>query len=108
MPMNVKKAGLITAGALTALVAASPLAWAVGPSAVAPPHCSYASEGGTDASSESSITDNRLINPVVQTPTGGNNTGVFGECSTYNQHNGEGNFENNTGLPPLPGLPTAG
>lgn len=109
--MNVKKAGLVSAGVLTALVAASPLAWAIGPSQEAEPNCS-SDKSGASASESSEITDNNPLNVVPQVPAGGNNIGVFGKCSTFNQHNDEGNFEDNTfngtpipGPPALPGLP---
>ena len=93
--MNVKKAGLVSAGVLAALVAASPLAWAVGPSQQADPNCSF-EKSGADASESSEITEDNPINVVHQAPAGGDNAGVFGKCSTFNQHNGEGNGEGNT------------
>lgn len=124
--MNVKKAGLVSAGVLAAMVAASPLAWAVGPSGQADPDCSFSAEGA-DASAQA--VGELPINAIVQTPTGGDNAGVFGQCSTFNQNNGTGNGEGNTfngqpipappaapslpeapvpteGLPPLPSVPS--
>lgn len=107
--MNVKKAGLVSAGVLTALVAASPLAWAVGPSQEADPNCSF-DKSGAEASESSEITKDNPVNVVHQAPLGGDNIGVFGKCSTFNQHNDEGNFVGNTlngkELPPPPELPS--
>jgi hypothetical protein len=112
--MNVKKAGLVSAGVLTALVAASPLAWAVGPSQEAPEDCSFSATGGPSSPELPALPSVPGVNVVPQISAEGNNVGHFGECSTYNQHNGEGNFEGNlfngheipappAGVPGLPG-----
>lgn len=103
--MNVKKAGLVSAGVLTALVAASPLAWAIGPSQEAPEDCSFSATGGPASPELPPLPAGLPVNVVPQISAEGNNVGHFGECSTFNQNNGEGNFENNTGPLPLPGLP---
>ena len=101
--MNKRKAGLVTAGVVTALVAASPLAWAVGPSQVAPEDCSFSADG-TDAAQSSVITQDNPANAVAQAPVTGDNTGIYGQCSTFNNTNGEGNLQDNVVIPPL-GLP---
>ena len=107
--MNVKKAGLVSAGVLTALVAASPLAWAVGPSQEADPNCSFDNRRA-DQPRTVPDHDGQPGQRGPPDPARGNNIGAFGKCSTFNQHNDEGNFVGNTlngkELPPPPGLPS--
>lgn len=113
--MNVKKAGLVSAGVLTALVAASPLAWAIGPSQEAPEDCSFSANGGPGSPDLPELPGVPGVNVVPQISAEGNNVGHFGECSTFNQNNDQGNGEGNTfngvpvpGPPALPGLPGGG
>ncbi len=110
--MNVKKAGLVSAGVLTALVAASPLAWAIGPSQQAPEDCSFSASGDPAPPGLPELPGGLPVNVVPQVSSGGDNVGHVGECSTFNQDNGERNGEGNTfnghaipAPPSLPGVP---
>ncbi|TCK24717.1 hypothetical protein EV378_0507 [Pseudonocardia endophytica] len=112
--MNKKKAGLVSAGVLTALVAASPLAWAVGPSQQAPENCSFSANGGPAVEPPALPALPVPVNVVPQVSSEGDNVGHFGECSTFNNNNGEGNGLGNTlngkelPAPSVPDLPLPG
>ncbi|TCK24718.1 hypothetical protein [Pseudonocardia endophytica] len=97
--MNKKKAGFITAGVVTALVAASPLAFATegghdkdwhkgGPDQVC------VTNGG-DGGALSLIPGGSLANAVVQAPVAGNNIANIGNCSNFLNDNLNGNASGN-------------
>ena len=100
-----KKAGLITAGVVTALVAASPLAFATdkgdhGHGHGHGPHgdakvCNI--EGGDGGAG--SLVGGGLINAVVQAPVAGNNIANIGNCSEFLNDNLNDNVsDNNIGV----------
>lgn len=96
--MNKKKAGLITAGVVTVLVAAAPLAFATeGPHG---PHkgpdkgadCAFV---GGDGLAGSLVPGGGLVNAVVQAPISGNNIANIGNCSDFLNDNLNGNLSGN-------------
>lgn len=99
-PMNKKKAGLITAGVATALVAASPLAFAG--EGHDKPHghghgkqdvqaCEF--DGGNGGAG--SLIGGGLVNGVVQAPIAGNNIANIGNCSDFLNNNLNDNVSGN-------------
>jgi hypothetical protein len=99
-----KKAGLVTAGAVAALLAASPLAFATDEPGPAPDGKQCAFTGGS-ASADSAITGDSWWNDVRQMPWGGNNAGNSGNCSDFLNGNGNGNLSGNEIVVPAPALP---
>ncbi|TCK20954.1 hypothetical protein [Pseudonocardia endophytica] len=101
-----KKAGIVGAGVLTVLVAASPLAWATdhGEDGHDGKKCAFV---GGDAGAESAITGGSLGNIVTQAPVGGNNAGNAANCSDFLNNNLNDNLSGNSVsvLSPLPALP---
>lgn len=95
--MNKKKAGLVTAGVVTALVAASPLAFAGEDHHGKGPHggdakvCGF--EGGDGAAG--SLVGGGLLNAVVQAPISGNNIANIGNCSEFLNDNLNDNVSGN-------------
>ncbi len=94
--MTVKKAGVVAAGVLAALLTLSPIA-----SATEGPHghghdggkqCSF--EGGS-SSADSSISGDSAANAVTQAPVGGNNAANAGNCSEFLNDNLNGNLSGN-------------
>lgn len=83
--MDAKKAGLVTAGVLVALIAAAPLASATdkgdeGEPAAPQPTCSFV---GGPASAASEITGESVAAAVAQSATGGNADGNIANCSEF-------------------------
>lgn len=105
--MSVRKAGLVTVGALATLFAASPLASAAelpplpslpelpAGSAVAPNPCSF-NATGTDGADLPLPGAGDLPGVIAKAPIAGDNIGNVGKCSTYGQRNDQGNGQNNT------------
>ena len=98
-----KKAGLITAGVVTALVAASPLAFATDKGHDKGHHGPHGDtkvcniEGGDGAAG--SLVGGGLINAVVQAPVAGNNIANIGNCSEFLNDNLNDNVsDNNIGV----------
>lgn len=94
-----KKAGLITAGVVTALVAASPLAFATdhGHGGKGPHHgggqvCGV--EGGNGGAG-ALVEGDSLINGIVQAPIAGNNILNVGNCSNFLNDNLNDNVSGN-------------
>ena len=109
--MRVKKAGVVAAGVLAALLTLSPIASATeGPHGGPHGHdggkqCSF--EGGSSGAN-SSITGDSLVNVVGQAPIGGNNLLNAGNCSEFLNDNLNGNVSGNdvnVASPELPELP---
>lgn len=95
--MTVKKAGVVAAGVLAALLTLSPIA-----SATEGPHGHGHGHGGKDCSfqggssgAQSSITGDSLANVVAQAPIGGNNVANIGNCSEFLNDNLNGNLSGN-------------
>ena len=97
--MNKKKAGFITAGVVTALVAASPLAFATegghdkgwqkgGPGQV----CQF---NGAPAGAVGVAPGGGLVDALVQAPIGGNNIANIGNCSNFLNNNLNNNVSGN-------------
>ncbi len=93
-----KKAGLVTTGVVTVLVAASPLAFATDHGHDRKPHhpggqvCGF--EGG-DGAAGSLVEGDSLINGVVQAPIAGNNIANIGNCSDFLNDNLNDNLSGN-------------
>ena len=105
--MTVKKAGVVAAGVLAALLTLSPIASATeGPQGHGGgKQCSF--EGGSSGA-DSAITGDSLANVVAQAPVGGNNILNAGNCSEFLNDNLNGNLSGNdvnVGAPELPELP---
>ncbi len=98
--MNLKKAGLITAGTVAVLVAASPLAFATEHNDHGRGHghggggqvCAF--DGGNGGAG-SLIAGNSLVNGVVQAPISGNNILNVGNCSDFLNNNLNDNVSGN-------------
>lgn len=96
--MNVKKVGLISAGVLTALLAASPLAFATdghdkghhrGPDGKV---CVF--DGGNGGAG-ALVPGGGLVDALVQAPVAGNNIANIGNCSNFLNNNLNNNVSGN-------------
>jgi hypothetical protein len=95
--MNKKKAGFITAGVVTALVAASPLAFATEGHDKGGPHGGPGQVCVTDGGNGGAVggVGGGLVNALVQAPIAGNNIANIGNCSNFLNDNLNGNVSHN-------------
>jgi len=96
--MNFKKAGLITAGVVTTVLAASPLAFATdhhdkhGGHGGGGERCAFVGGNGGAGSLDAG---GSLIDAVVQAPIAGNNIANIGNCSDFLNNNLNDNVSGN-------------